>query len=104
MPRLILSTPAVRELAAIAAYVMQRSQDAAMAEAFAADLVMKCEYLASLPGLMGRPRPELAAGLRSFVHRGYVIFFRYIDDRFEVVTVLEGHRDIDGHFSEELPL
>ncbi|WP_449221240.1 hypothetical protein [Tistrella mobilis] len=41
-----------------------------MAEAFAADLVMKCEHLASLPGLMGRPRPELAAGLRSFVHRG----------------------------------
>ena len=26
---------------------------------------------------------------------GYVIFFRYVGDRFEVVNILEGHRDID---------
>lgn len=31
----------------------------------------------------------------------YVIFFRYIDDVLEVITVLEGHRDIDAFFHGE---
>ena len=44
---------------------------------------------------MGRPRDELAPGLRSVAFRNYVIFFRYREDRFEVVSILEGHRDID---------
>jgi toxin ParE1/3/4 len=33
---------------------------------------------------------------------GYVIFFRYEADRFEVLNILEGHRDIDAHFVDEL--
>jgi hypothetical protein len=29
-----------------------------------------------------------------------VIFFRYVADRFEVVSILEGHRDIESYFDE----
>ncbi|MNY77174.1 hypothetical protein D3C86_2169900 [compost metagenome] len=49
---------------------------------------------------MGRPRPELRPDIRSFAVRRYVIFFRYIDDVFEVVNILEGHRDIDRYFDD----
>lgn len=60
----------------------------------------QCAKLAALPGVLGRARPELRPDIRSFAFRGYVIFFRYRGDRLEVVSVLEGHRDIDAHFSD----
>ncbi len=50
---------------------------------------------------MGRLRPELRDDIRSLAFRGYVIFVRYIDDVFEVLNVLEGHRDFDAYFNEE---
>ena len=50
---------------------------------------------------MGRRRPELKDDMRSFAFRSYVIFFRYVDNVFEVLNVLEGHRDFDTHFNEE---
>ena len=49
---------------------------------------------------MGRARPELRADIRSFAFRGYVIFFRCGAETFEVVNVLEGHRDIEGYFED----
>ncbi|HKU95306.1 MAG TPA: type II toxin-antitoxin system RelE/ParE family toxin [Vineibacter sp.] len=63
-------------------------------------LQRKCEDLATLPGTLGRSRPEWRPDLRGIAHRGYVIFFRYVDDRVEVVNILEGHRDIESHFDE----
>jgi toxin ParE1/3/4 len=59
---------------------------------------MQCRKLASLPGTLGRPRPELRPDIRSFPFKGYMIFFRYKDDMFEVVNVLEGHRDVIAYF------
>jgi plasmid stabilization system protein ParE len=50
---------------------------------------------------MGRPRPELGPDLRSIAFQGYIIFFRYEGEVLEIVNVLEGHRDIDAHFSED---
>ena len=38
---------------------------------------------------------ELRPDLRSFPFKGYVIFFRYLDDEIlEVVHIIEGHRDV----------
>lgn len=31
---------------------------------------------------------------------GYGIFFRYVERAFEVVTIIEGHRDIDSLFEK----
>jgi len=59
--------------------------------------------LASLPGTLGQARPELRPDIRSTPFSGYVIFFRYEGDDFEVVNVLEGHRDVDAYF-EAAPL
>jgi toxin ParE1/3/4 len=43
----------------------------------------------------------LGAGIRSFSFKGLVIFFRYEGDTFQVVNVLEGHRDIIAYFRED---
>ena len=56
--------------------------------------------LASLPGTLGRPRPDIRPDLRSFPYKGYIIFFRYLPDVFEVVNILEGHRDLATYFIE----
>lgn len=48
---------------------------------------------------MGRPRDELAPGLRSSAFGNYLIFFRYVNDVFYVINILEGHRDVDAFFS-----
>ena len=40
------------------------------------------------------------ADIRSAVHGNYVIFFRYAGERFEVVNIFEGHRDIESCFDE----
>jgi plasmid stabilization system protein ParE len=39
--------------------------------------------------------------MRSFAFKGYVIFFRYEGENFEVVNVLEGHRDIVSYFQQD---
>jgi toxin ParE1/3/4 len=48
-----------------------------------------------------RPRPELRSDIRSFPFKGYVIFFRYHAGRFEVVNILDGHRDVEGFFGDK---
>mgnify|MGYP001766919434 CR=1 FL=1 len=101
MPRLRWLRSAEADLLDILEWVTRESGSLALGRRFVADLREKCRHLASLPGTIGRPRPELRDDIRSFPFRGYVIFFRYVDDRFEVVDILEGHRDVDHHFADE---
>jgi hypothetical protein len=35
--------------------------------------------------------------------QGYAIFFRYSGNRFEVVNIIEGHRDIERYFADHSP-
>ena len=49
---------------------------------------------------MGRLRPELRESLLSFPYGNYVIFFMYNEDYLEIVTIIEGHRDIEAIFEE----
>ena len=44
----------------------------------------------------GRPRPELAEGLRSFVIGNYVLFYKANATQLVVVRVLSHYLDIDG--------
>jgi toxin ParE1/3/4 len=44
---------------------------------------------------MGRPRDELALGLRSFAFGRYVVFVQPLADGIDVVRVLHSARDID---------
>ena len=85
------------DLTDILRYIARQSGNPAVGRRFVAVLRRQCEHLASLPGTLGTARPELRPDIRSFPYRGYVIFFRYVDDRFEVVHILEGRRDVLAH-------
>jgi toxin ParE1/3/4 len=73
-----------------------------MGRRFVATLKNKCTNLASLRATMGVARPELGQDIRSFPYRGYIIFFRYRGGFFEVVNIVEGHRDFDSFFAGKL--
>jgi plasmid stabilization system protein ParE len=84
-------------------YIARETGSLETAQRFVAELRAKCYHLASLPGSLGRARPELRADIRSFPFKSYVIFFRYVGDTLEVVDILEGHRDFDAWFADEMP-
>lgn len=96
--RLIITDQAIADLTGISSYIADTSGSPATAEKFAGELINRCEKLASLPSTLGRARPELRPDLRSVAHKSYVIFFRYNGDRVEIVSILNGLRDIDIHF------
>lgn len=98
MRRLVLLESVRGDLLHILDHVADASGSVALAMDFVGRLRRRCRDLADLPGTLGRPRTELRPDLRSIVFRGYVIFFRYVEDRVEVVNIVEGHRDIDTHF------
>ena len=100
MPRLRYLASADTDFREILKYIARESGNGnvAIGKSFIASIRDKCRHLASLPGMMGRPRPEIYPDLRSFAFGNYVVFFRYIDDRFEVVNILERHRDLESFF------
>lgn len=100
MRRLRILDSARADIAEIFAYIERQSADTAIAKSFARALNDQCRRLASLPGTLGRARPELRHDLRSAPFKGYVIFFRYIDNVLEVVRIIQGHRDIASLFAE----
>lgn len=91
-----------RDFADILEYITRESGSLAIGRSFVEVLRQQCGKLASLPGTLGRPRPELRPDIRSFAFKGYVIFFRYEGDSFEIVNVLEGHRDVITHFRDDM--
>lgn len=94
MARLRYLDSAKSDLLNIFDFVTRESGSLVIGQRFVTSLRRKCRHLAELPGRMGRPRPELRPDIRSFAIGHYVIFFRYIDGAFEVVNILEGHRDV----------
>ncbi|MDB5379043.1 MAG: Plasmid stabilization system [Rubritepida sp.] len=92
---------ALEDLLDIQTHLTRESTSAVLGRGFAQTLYRQCVKLASMPGMLGRPRPELRRDFRSFAFKGYVIFFRYEADTLEVVNILEGHRDIVAHFQDD---
>lgn len=101
MRHLRFTSEALDNLTDIAVHIATTTGSRRLAEGFVAQIRAKCARLASLPGTLGRQRLELRPDIRSVAFKGYVVFFRYGADVFEVVTILEGHRDIDGYFASE---
>jgi toxin ParE1/3/4 len=99
--QLVLLDSALADFASILDYIARESGSRIIGRRFVDRLRDQCKKLASLPGTLGRLRPELQSDLRSFAFRGYVIFFRYEDNTFLVVNALEGHRDIVAYFGDD---
>jgi toxin ParE1/3/4 len=101
--RLVLLDQAKEDLANIAAYIADEKQKPSRWTEFAQRLLDKCKELASIKGTIGVERPELRENLRSCPFGSYIIFFMYSDNHFEVVTIIEGHRDIEAIFNPSTP-
>ena len=104
MRRLVYLASARRDFGDILEYITRESGHLSIGRGFVEPLRQQCQKLASRPGTLGRPRPELRPDVHSFPFKGYVIFFRYDGDTLEVVNVFEGHRDIDAYFQDDTPL
>ena len=89
------------DLVNIFEYIARESGSLVIGRRFVEGLRQKCRDLSSLPATIGRARPDLRPDVRSFAFRGYVIFFRYNGDWFEVANIIEGHRDINAFWSED---
>ena len=88
-----LSRTAGRALEEIARYVGEQSGDPDRGAAYVARLRERCESLATLPGQIGRPRPDLGPEVRSFIDGNYVILFRYSVDAIDILNVVHVRRD-----------
>jgi toxin ParE1/3/4 len=93
MPSIVVRPRALADLADIWAYIAEDSVK--HADRFAGLINREFRTLSRRP-LMGRSRPELATGLRSFPVGRYVIFYLPLPKGVEVVRVLHGARDIES--------
>jgi toxin ParE1/3/4 len=98
MPRVVVRPRAFTDLADIWAYIAEDSVK--HADRFAALVNSEFRTLARQPH-MGRCRPELAAGLRSFPVGRYVIFYVALPKGVEIVRVLHGARDIGSILQDD---
>jgi toxin ParE1/3/4 len=98
MTHLSYTADARDNLRAIADFIADESGDEDVAESFIVLLDARCRKIASLPGTLGTARPELHHDLRSIPHKGYLIFFRYLDDGLEIVNILHGSRDVTAFY------
>ena len=98
MRKVVFLPTARADLEVIRRYIARRSGYINIAKKFVAKFRDACRKYAAIPGTIGRARPNLRPDIRSIPYENYVIFFRYIDDKFQVINILEGHRDMDGFF------
>lgn len=92
MAEIVYSPAALADLRDIWRYIAESS--VWQADRFVFRLRDKIAYLAEHNG-MGRPRPELVAGLRSYPFGNYGIYYRPCEDGIEVVRLIHSARDLN---------
>lgn len=97
MRRMILTPAARRDYRAILDYLLIHSE--AAAEQLTADLNERVRLLAGQPRT-GRPRDDLAPGVRTTVVGRYVVLYRFTDELVEVLRIIHGSRDVERVFRE----
>ena len=106
MHELIFTPAANTDLIEIARQIELESGSLETSERFVGRVIDKCEALAALNSILGRPRPELLPDLRSVPFGNYLIFIRYLpslqqSERLEIVNILHARRDIQALFSKQ---
>lgn len=85
--RVVRSKRAVNDLIEIWAYVAIHNPDAA--DRLLETIDSQFTLLAEHPEI-GRERPELGHGVRSFANRGYLIYYRVRHSRVSILRCLHG--------------
>jgi toxin ParE1/3/4 len=94
MPHELRFRPAaLADLEAIFHYVLRVSASPAAARRYAERIRARYQHIATVP-LAGRPRDDLAPGLRSVAfERRAVILYSVIDETVEITNIFHGGRD-----------
>jgi toxin ParE1/3/4 len=71
----------------------------AQAETYLRRVFARLEWLAEHPAL-GRARPEIKDGYRSFLEGRHVIFYRVAEDGIDILGIPHSARDLDAFFEE----
>ena len=95
MAKYIVSRRAQADIDEILAYIAADNLDAALS--FSERLTHLFEMLAAHTKL-GRERPELKEGVRSFPEGSYMIFYRHWAGNIAIVRVIHASRDLDEMF------
>ena len=74
MRRAVFLASVQDDLVRILSYIAHMSGSVSVAQRFVQELRTYCHRLASLPGTLGRARPELRPDLRRVPYKTYVIF------------------------------
>jgi plasmid stabilization system protein ParE len=101
--RIVFLSLAVKDLAAIRAYIAEDDPEAA--KAVASRLKQLTKRLSSMPNL---GKPGRVFGTRELItpkigKTAYVVVYRVKDTRLEILRILPGMRDLDSLLNEELP-
>lgn len=97
MPRVLKRPQAEIDLLEIWSFISQDSFEAA--DRFLDWLEARFDLIATQPH-MGRERPELRPGLRSFPVGNHIVFYTPIEDGIILERVLRGSQDIEALFRE----
>ena len=89
---------AQRQLNEISSYLLKSTGDRRAGARLVLAIEARMLRLATSSSTLGRPRPELGAGLRSLPHGAYLIFFTYGDENIDVLHVLHARRDLEEYF------
>jgi toxin ParE1/3/4 len=85
------SQEARRDLLEVWSYIAAANPVAA--DRIADRIVERCLMLRQHPQ-MGRARPEVGVGAWSLVIERWIAFYRILDDRVQVVRIVDGRRDL----------
>jgi len=97
MSRHVINIIATRDLNDIAEYFKNHSLEAG--DQFFREFDRRCCQLIDFPNL-GKSYTEIRPNLRGLSFKGYVIFYRVLDDGIEILRVLSGQRNFTKLFQE----
>ncbi|MBD2503253.1 type II toxin-antitoxin system RelE/ParE family toxin [Anabaena azotica] len=97
MKQYIISPEASLDLSEIIDYFTARNIEAG--ERFIDEFERKCKYLTNFPN-MGRSYSNIQSDLRGIPLDSYIILYRTINSRIEVVRVVSGYRNLESLFTE----
>jgi plasmid stabilization system protein ParE len=105
VPELRFLDSARDNLVEIASYIASADGEEA-AVRFTAELIGKCEHLCEAHGAARPLSSRIASRHPLDVFKNYLIFFCYLPSHasreiFEVVNVVESHRDLIAYFGED---
>jgi toxin ParE1/3/4 len=97
MSRYLINVVASRDLNEIADYFANNNLEAG--EEFFQAFNRKCQQLVAFPN-SGKSYANIRADLRGLSVAGYIVFYRLLDDRIEILRVVSGRRNLQDLFRE----